>query len=115
MTHNSDFRYDLEVGVKYEHALADVFAGKRVEVKRDFLATKTGNIFIEYFSRGKKSGISVSQADYYCFWLSDSHCVLITTEMLKSKCRVYLGSERDVLGGDSNTSKGILLPLSDLI
>jgi hypothetical protein len=29
-------------------------------------------------------------------------------------CRKYIGTNRDILGGDSNTSKGILLPMEDL-
>jgi hypothetical protein len=114
MKHNNDFRYDLKVGQVYETQLADIFANKKVEVKRDFLAAETGNIFIEYQSRGKKSGISISQADYYCFWLSEFHCAIIKTEFLKDICRQYIGTEHDVLGGDSNTSKGILLPVNEL-
>jgi hypothetical protein len=30
-------------------------------------------------------------------------------------CRGYIGSGRDVTGGDNHTSRGILLPLKDLI
>jgi len=40
---------------------------------------------------------------------------LIETKELKNLCRVYLGTNRDKKGGDSNTSKGILLPIKDLI
>jgi hypothetical protein len=36
-------------------------------------------------------------------------------ELLKKKCRKYLGTKRDVLGGDNNTSKGILLPVIELV
>ena len=34
---------------------------------------------------------------------------------LKIKCRKYLNTKRDIKGGDSNTSKGILLPIKELI
>lgn len=114
MKSNSDFRYDLEVGVGYENKLAGVLGleKERVEVKRDFKATSTGNIFVEYMSRGKKSGISTSDAEWYCYWLSEEHLIFVTTKMLKALCRPYLNTRRDVVGGDSNTSKGILLPLT---
>jgi len=36
-------------------------------------------------------------------------------EALKDKCRKYLGTRRDVVGGDNNTSKGILLPVYELV
>jgi hypothetical protein len=38
-----------------------------VEVKDDYIAERTGNIAIEYSSRGKPSGISVTQSDYYIY------------------------------------------------
>ena len=34
---------------------------------------------------------------------------------LKKLCRPYLNTKRDVKGGDDNTSKGILLPIKDLL
>jgi hypothetical protein len=66
---------------------------------------------VEYASRGKLSGIATSEADYYCYWLSEHHFIMIESEKLKAICKEYLGTNRDVLGGDSNTSRGILLPL----
>jgi hypothetical protein len=36
---------------------------------------------------------------------------MIESEKLKAICKEYLGTSRDILGGDSNTSRGILLPL----
>jgi hypothetical protein len=114
LKHNNDFRFDLEIGKSYETQLAELI-GQRIEVKRDFKALETGNIFIEYESRGKPSGLATTQADYWCYWLSDEHCILIKTEKLKELCRKFLYTNRDVLGGDSNTSKGILLPTKKFI
>jgi hypothetical protein len=82
MEHNSDFRYDLEIGKEFETQLFEVL-GKRIEVKRDFKCLDTGNIFVEYESRGHSSGISTTQAEYWCYWLSDDHCILIKTDTLK--------------------------------
>jgi hypothetical protein len=114
MNFNSDFRYDLKIGVEFETKLYELL-GKTIEVKRDFKALNTGNIFIEYQSRGKLSGIATTQAKYWCYWLSDFHLILIETEELKKMCRIYLNTKRDVCGGDNNTSKGVLLPLTDFI
>jgi len=115
MIFNNDFKYDLKVGQVAEEQLAELLTNKKIEVKRDLKAIVTGNIYVEYFSRGKLSGISRSEADYYCYFLTDGRMFLIKTEELKNLCRVYIGTSRDKAGGDSNTSKGILLPLSDLI
>lgn len=114
MKHNSDFKFDLELGVLGEKQLADILQNKKIEVKTDFKATETRNVFIEYESRGKKSGIASSEAEYYAFVI-DKTIVIKETSELKSICRKYIGSKRDVLGGDSNTSKGILLPITDLL
>jgi len=114
MKYNSDFRYDLKVGQTKEKALGEIFSGASVEIKYDMKANTTGNIFVEYESRGKASGISSSQAEWYCYCLGDTYH-LIKASDLKERCRKYLKTKRDVRGGDSNTSKGILLPVKDLL
>ena len=114
MIFNNDFKHDLEVGQIYEEKLA-ILLGKKIEVKRDFGTERTSNVFIEYQSRGKASGISTTEAEYYCIFITDEISILIKTDKLKQLCRPYLKTERDKLGGDSNTSKGILLPISDLL
>ena len=114
MEFSSDFRYDLKVGQVSEEKLASILTGKKIEVKTDLQAHKTGNVYIEYFSRGKLSGISTSESDYYCFVLG-SVMILIDSNELKQKCRKHLNTSRDKKGGDNNTSKGILLPIVELI
>lgn len=112
MEHNSDFKYDLAFGVEGELSFVDL-VNKSVEVKRDRVAHKTGNVFIEYESRGRPSGISTSQSDFYAYYISDV-CILISTEKLKDICRKHLNTSKDIKGGDNNTSKGILLPVIEL-
>lgn len=114
MEYNNDFKYDLKVGQVYEKQFNDLL-GSKIEIKRDFRCLETGNIYVEYESRGKRSGISTSEAEYWCYWLSDFHCMFIKTEKLKDLCRKYLNTNRDKAGGDSNTSKGILLPLIEFL
>ena len=114
MNYNNDFKYDLKVGQAKEKELGDIFNNKTVEVKYDLQALETNNVYVEYYSRGKKSGISISKADYYCFAFGDTFH-LISTSSLKDKCRKYIGTSRDKKGGDNNTSKGILLPIKELL
>jgi len=113
MNYNNDFKYDLEVGQAKERELGEIFNNKKVEVKHDLKALKTRNVYVEYFSRGKNSGISTTIADYYCFCFGNTYH-MIETEVLKQRCRKYLGTNRDKRGGDNNTSRGILLPLTEL-
>ena len=114
MNYNNDFKYDLKVGQAKEKELGDIFNNKTVEVKYDLQALETNNVYVEYYSRGKKSGISTSKADYYCFAFGDTFH-LISISSLKDKCRKYIGTHRDKKGGDNNTSKGILLPIKELL
>jgi len=113
MDYNGDFKYDLKVGQLKEKALGDIFEGSTIELKHDLKASSTGNVFFVYKSRGRSSGISTSQAKFYCFCINESF-ILIPSETLKEKCRKYWGTSRDIRGGDSNTSKGILLPIKEL-
>jgi len=112
---NNDFKYDLKLGQVGEKYLAEVLQNKKIEVKTDFQATKTGNLFIEYESRGKLSGLATTQAEWYAFILSNEFMILIKTTELKDKCRPLLGTNKDIRGGDSNTSKGILLPIKTIL
>jgi len=117
MKHNNDFRYDLKLGQKGEGYLEKILKlkGDKIEIKTDYQAMKTGNIFIEYSSRGKDSGLIKTQSIWYAFIISNENIILISTKKLKKLCRPYLATTRDVKGGDENTSKGILLPLYKLL
>jgi hypothetical protein len=114
MQYNSNFKYDLAVGKVAEEALGDIFENKKVEVKTDFKAKTTGNLFIEFKSRGKDSGISTTQADYWCFKVENLF-LLIATEDLRVLIEPLKGTNSERTGGDKNTSVGVLLPLNTLI
>lgn len=113
MDYNNDFKYDLKIGQLKEQELAEIFDNKKIEVKYDLQALNTNNVYVEYSSRDKLSGISTTTADYYCFSFGNTFHLIGVTE-LKKRCRKYLNTDRDKRGGDNNTSKGILLPLSEL-
>ncbi len=115
MNYNNDFRYDLKVGQAKEKELGNIFNNKKVEVKYDLKALKTGNVYVEYLYNKNPSGISTSEADYYCFAFGDTFH-LIGIELLKRKCKKYANDKnRNKLGGDSNKSRGILLPITELL
>lgn len=114
MKYCSNFRHDLEVGQLAEKEIGELLSEKKLEIKKDMLAKKTGNVFVEYMSRGKPSGIQRSEADYYCF-VVEQLIIFIPTKELKLLIAPFKGTKRDVRGGDNNTSRGILLPLTTLI
>ena len=72
MEYNSDFKYDLQLGQLGEQHLAKILINKKIEVKTDYQATQTGNIFVEYESRGKPSGMATSEAEWYCYAFGSS-------------------------------------------
>lgn len=115
MEHNSDFRYDLKVGQISEFWLAKVLTDSTIEVKRDYMAGKTGRVFVEYESRGRPSGVSTSEAEYWAFVLDGDRVYILPTDRLKDICRANWKTAKRVRGGDSNTSQGLLIELRDLI
>jgi hypothetical protein len=40
---------------------------------------------------------------------------IVKTEDLKQKCRKYINTNRDKKGGDNMASKGIILPINELL
>ena len=113
MKYNSDFKYDLKIGQIKEQELGLILNSKTIEVKYDLQALKTKNVYVEYESRNKPSGIAKTIAEYYCFCFGNTYH-LIETKLLKERCRKYINTNRDKKGGDNNTSKGILLPINKL-
>jgi hypothetical protein len=119
MTYNNDFKFDLEFGVlNGETWFHELVTGKKIEVKSDRRTCETGNVYIEYWSRGKPSGISTSQSDYYVYKVAEDEAIIIATSQLKKKLKQLVEegkARKDVRGGDNNTSLGILCKLKDLI
>ena len=55
MKYNNDFKYDLKVGQTKEEELGNIFNDKKIEVKYDLKAFKTGNVYVEYESRCRQN------------------------------------------------------------
>ncbi len=84
-----------------------------VEVKSDAQYKVTGNFYVEYSCYGKPSGIAATKADIYYVYLDKLY--IIKTKDLKDKCRKYINTNRDKKGGDNMASKGIILPINELL
>lgn len=119
MEFNSDFRFDLEFGkIDGESWFHKLVTDKKIEVKSDRKTEETGNIYIEYESRGKPSGIKTTQADYWVYKVSNQKAIIIGVQELKDKLNdlVKNGKGRmGVKGGDNNTSLGCLITLKDIL
>ena len=119
MNYCNDFRYDLEVGQVGEKLLSEILLSKTIEVKRDSWIFKSGNIAIEYESRGKPSGIAKSLAEYWAIIFSggyqDEIIVIIKENRLKKICREHYLKGNVKSMGDNNTSKSILIPITEIL
>ena len=117
MEFNSNFKYDLKRGNDAEEWFGGLLVGgDRIECKRDFKAHITGNLFVEFECRGKPSGISTTEAEYWVFIVgphdNDLRAYLTTTDRLKV---LYQNAKRKVPGGDGMLSMGALVKVEDLV
>jgi|TARA_E500000178_G_C16883313_1_gene690052 hypothetical protein len=103
---------NISVGFKAEATMMQILASDSLEIIFDLDALPTGNLFVEYQNKKQASGISTSQSDWWVIFLNLSRSIMVRTEKLKVMCRKHIGTDKDVFRGDS---KGILLPLKDLL
>jgi hypothetical protein len=110
-----NFDIDVEYGMRGENYLLDVLTTKRIEVKTDRIAHITGNVAVEYKYKGRPSGISTTEADYWAFLLYDmTTIIMVPTEKLKAIAREKYKQDQITLGGDENASEMILIPVNEL-
>ena len=82
---------------------------KRVEVKSDGMASKTGNLCIEYSYKGKPSGVKATTADYWVHFVvydDTDEAYIIPVADLKTLVRGC----RAVKSGDNYNAMSYLLP-----
>ena len=120
--YNPKFDLDLKFGDEYEQGLEKLFKTKgKIEVKteRDKWI-ETGNIAIEIRCRGKKSGLSVTESDWWFHILTENKkvkgMICLPVEELKNICKAMIknGTAKKVMGGDDNESEMLLLPIKEL-
>lgn len=113
------FDIDLAHGEAAEGVVRDLLVGKH-EVKHDRVTVRTGNVFVEYLSRGELSGLSTTEAVWWEFVFDDAagnpvSGLLIRTSKLRMVARDWCNRRGLKEGGDDGTSVGVLVPLECLV
>lgn len=120
MAPNNKFDLDLKFGEAGEEWLKLLADERRLEVKRDRMWAKTGNIFIEFECSGKPSGLFVTEADYFAYILyRDNINVAVyiwKTDLLRAAVQKWIEDNKYkvVTGGDGARAKGLVVPVSAL-
>jgi hypothetical protein len=105
------FDLDLRHGIARERALVHLLLRARVEVKSDSRCAATGNLFIEYRSHRRPSGIAVTEAERWAFEFDEDCWLIVPTSRLRAAARLAYRKGRLVRGGDNDTSEGVLVPI----
>ena len=100
-------------GKEKEHRFSEI-VHSRIEVKSDRQARKTGNVYVEYESRGKPGGIDATEAQFWAQEVDDDVFIVMPVARMKELVRRRLDKYGPTLGGDGHTSKGVLLRVSEL-
>jgi hypothetical protein len=112
----SKFDIDLAYGLGRENEFARLLGPASIEVKSDRQAHRTGNIYVEFESRGKPGGIAVTESEWWVQEIAEWHRFIV---MPTEQMRRFVQRERDAgrvrLGGDVQSSKGVLLKMTDLV
>ncbi len=109
------FDIDLRHGEAREQAFVHVVLRARVEHKSDGACRHTGNVFVEYRQKGRPSGISLTEADWYAFEVDDNVWVFLPTARLRALVKLAGQQGRTAPGGDFNQYMGALIPREWLI
>lgn len=116
MNYSAEFDISLKLGKELEDKLSGILKGDFVaEVKRDYFTQHTGNVAIEYQSRGKPSGIAITKAPYWIIGIENGPVIIAETEQVKTVAREYFNKGHIKAMGDNNTSKAVLIPLKDYV
>lgn len=119
MAKNSSFDLDFGYGRKGEQLVEELLTnGKKVEVKRDRKWWVTNNIYVEvecWYMKSKsweKSGIMVTEADYWAFVLEQGVLMVPTSHVLYA---VQEFGREITCEIPPNKSKGYLITVDDLL
>ena len=121
------FDFDVrrgKVGEDYVGTILEEIASDSIEVKTDYGANRTGNLYVEFEQETQAgnwvpSGIATSEAAYWAFAFKDG-VIFIKLERLKQICRAFYQQDPNGNVGyrprneNSNASRGIKLPVKHL-
>jgi len=116
---HGDWDISLEFGEHHENEVRQIFEGDgTIEVKADKAWHKTGNIAIEYKFRNRPSGISTTEAKWWCVVLTNkmnprkSDAILVCeVSRLRAHLKSMFRNLRRVNGGFKNASRLLLVPV----
>ena len=119
--YTSKFDIDLKFGEEFEYSLARILSIGKVEVKteRDQWK-KTGNIAIELMNQGNKSGLSITEAEWWAQILTlkgeIKSVILIPVKILKARVTslVKENKAKIIMGGDDMSSELVLVPIKEI-
>lgn len=108
-----DYRYS-DIAVYYDDTFISL-----IEVKSEqHQWEETGNHYLEYQYKGRRSGIASTEANLWALLLfkknGEIKDIILPVKKVKELAREYINTDRDVAGGDNNDTKGILLPIAKL-
>ncbi len=114
---------DVEYGLIQERKIRDIFEkGSKIEVKAERSRWyNSGMIAIEVECKGRPSGLSITQADYWMHMLMRGDkmqmTLLFSVPQLKEivKRALRMPGTNIVYGGDNKASKLILIPISAVL
>lgn len=98
---------------EYDVKLKTIFGQVKIEMKCDYSHAKYGNVAVEYWSRGKPSGIMITEADYWIYRIyekdgtSGMYLIKTTDLVLMISNHMYKDRVEDV--GDRGSGTCIFL------
>lgn len=110
------FTEDLKLGNEVEGVLAQALLaqGSTIEVKSDRRAKDTGNIYVELKYKGKPSGITASEAEWWAYEIEGRFFVMRRSVMKDLAKRAFMEG-RVASGGDYDLTIGALVPVEWLV
>ena len=116
-----DFQRGRQAELWVGDDIREALIADRIEVKRDDLARRTGNIYVEYecLRRGqwRPSGIQTTESQLWIFVIEMGKlAIVIELEKLKDAARkaAQNGGKRECLRG-SHPTRGVAVPMRDLL
>lgn len=116
MTYNPDFDIDLSFGKQIEDDTLSLLMGTaEVKAERDHWQ-RTGNIAVEVYYKGRPSGVSSTKAKWWIHVLTVNELpvmwIILSVNDMRKLCKRYWHNQ--VMGGDSNQSQLVLIPLKEV-